>query len=492
MKTMLRLLVPRMGFGAAVLFLAGCTVGPNYKRPPVDTPGTYRRAASDTNSASGASSFGDLGWWQEFQDPYLSGYLAEALTNSWDIKIAAARILQGEASLRITRSQFFPTLNAGGDIYNSRTSQHGPIPLPAGVDAQRTYGDLFVASPAYEVDLWGRIRRANQAARANLLASVEAQNTVRQTLVSDVATAYLTLLELDLELQISRRTYKVRTESLELTRSRDAGGVGSAQDVHQARILVYTAETAITDALRLIEEQENFLSILLGRNPGHVARGATLTLQNQHAAVPPGLPSSLLERRPDLRAAEQRLVAANANIGQAKAAFYPQVTLTGLYGYQTVALSDLFTSHARAWQFGPAVTFPLFTGGKLRGNLKLAEAQFQEAVDSYQQLVQVSFQEVSNGLIQYQRTREFAAQQEQNTQAHRDAAATATDRYQGGVTSYLEVLYNEQELFNAELELAQAQRNELLSIVQLYRALGGGWQSPPLLSGTTQAPGHGN
>ncbi len=323
MKTTFRLLVSRMGFGAAILFLAGCTVGPNYKRPPVDTPGTYRRAASDTNSATGASSFADLGWWQEFQDPYLSGYLAEALTNSWDIKIAAARILQGEASLRITRSQFFPTLNAGGDIYNSRTSQNGPIPLPAGVDAQRTYGDLFVASPAYEVDLWGRIRRANQAARANLLASVEAQNTVRQTLVSDVATAYLTLLELDLELQISRRTYKVRTESLELTRSRDAGGVGSAQDVHQARILVYTAETAITDALRQIEEQENLLSILLGRNPGHVARGASLTLQNQHAAVPPGLPSSLLERRPDLRAAEQRLVAANANIGTSQGRFLP-------------------------------------------------------------------------------------------------------------------------------------------------------------------------
>lgn len=250
------------------------------------------------------------------------------------------------------------------------------------------------------------------------------------------------------------------------------------QDVYQSQILVSTAEASIADTHRRIEQQENLLSILLGRNPGPIERGPGLISQTVRAEVPPGLPSALLERRPDLRAAEQQLVSANADIGQAKAAFYPQVTLTGFYGYQTVALSDLFTSPARNWQFGPAVTMPLFTGGRLRGNLKLAEARFEESVASYQQTVQGAFREVSDGLIAYQRTREFREKQEERTQAHRAATDLANVRYEGGVTSYLEVLYNEQELFTAELGLAQARRNELLSVVQLYRALGGGWQTP--------------
>jgi len=460
-----------------LMLVAGCAVGPDYKRPTVDKPDTYRLAASDTNAPSGANSFGDLGWWEVFKDPQLNAYLVEALTNSWDIKIAAARVLQAEAAARVARSQFFPTINAGGDWVTSRTSQKGPIPIPSGVNPQRSYGDVFVAMPAYEVDLWGRIRRANEAARANLLATEEAQRTVRQTLVSQVATAYFDLLELDLELQIAENTYIIRTNSLELTMSRQQGGVASIQDVYQGRILVYTAEAAIADDHRRIEQQENFLSILLGRNPGHIERDKPLTAQTLRAEVPPGLPSSLLERRPDLRTAEQGLVAANANIGQAKAAFYPQLTLTGFYGYQSVALSDLFSAPARTWQFGPAVTMPLFTGGKLKGNLKLAEANFQESLANYQQSVQNAFREVSDGLIGYQRTQEFRARQEENTQAHRDASETANVRYEGGVTSYLEVLYNEQELFNSELTLAQARLNEILSVVQLYRALGGGWQT---------------
>jgi len=251
------------------------------------------------------------------------------------------------------------------------------------------------------------------------------------------------------------------------------------QDVYQAEILVYTAEAAIVETHRRIEQQENFLSILLGRNPSKPERGTPLVAQKLRAEVPPGLPSSLLDRRPDIRVAEEQLVAANADIGQAKAAFFPQLTLTGFYGYQSVALSDLFTGGARQWQFGPAVTMPLFTGGRLRGNLKLAEARFQEAVSFYQQTVQSAFRDVSDGLIAYQRSQEFRARQEENTKAHRDATDMANTRYDGGVTSYLEVLYNEQELFSSELTLAQAQRNELLSVVQLYRALGGGWQNEP-------------
>jgi multidrug efflux system outer membrane protein len=458
--------------------LAGCAVGPDYKRPAMDGPTGFRRAATDTNAPSGTNSLADLGWWETFQDPQLTAYVAEALTNSWDIKITAARVLQAEAAARITRSQFFPTINAGGDVYTTRTSEKGPVPIPPGVNPQRGYGDVFLSMPAYEVDLWGRLRRANEAARAQLLATIEAQRTVRQTLVAEVATAYLDLLEFDLELDIAVRTFAVRTNSLELTQSRAQGGVASMADVYQSKILVFAAEASVADIHRRIEQQENLLSILLGRNPGGIQRGPALISQTIRAEVPPGLPSSLLERRPDLRAAEQQLVSANADIGQAKAAFYPQVTLTGFAGFQSVALSDLFTGAAKTWQFGPAVTVPLFTGGRLRANLKQAEARFQESLARYQQTVQGAFREVSDGLVAFQRTREFRARQEERTQANRDATELANTRYEGGVTSYLEVLYNEQELFSAELNLALARRNEFLSVIQLYRALGGGWTEP--------------
>jgi multidrug efflux system outer membrane protein len=474
---------------AVVLALTGCAVGPNYKRPAVDTPVNYRQAASDTNVYSGARSFADQGWWDTFNDPQLSAYIAEALTNSWDVKIAAARVLQAEATLGVTRSQFFPSISAGGDLYTARTSQKGAISLPPGINPERNYGDVFVAMSAYEIDLWGRIRRATEAARAQLLSTVEAQNAVRQTLVSSVATAYLDLLELDLELDISYRTYRARTNSLDLTSSREAGGVASKQDVYQAEILVYTAEAAIADSHRRIEQQENALSILLGRNPGKLLRGEPMLAQKLRADVPPGLPSSLLERRPDIRVAEEQLVSANADIGQAKAAFFPRVELTGFYGHQSVALSDLFTGATRTWQFGPAVTMPLFTGGRLRSNLKLAEARFQEELARYQQTVQNAFREVSDGLVAYQRSQEFRQHLEERTQANRNATDMANVRYEGGVTSYLEVLYNEQELFSAELALAQARRNELLSVVELYRSLGGGWQQEKLQTSNPKPQG---
>ncbi len=459
----------------AALFAAGCAVGPDYQRPAVSAPTAHRTAASDTNAMAGTNSFGDLGWWAVFQDPQLTAYIGDALTNNWDIKIIASRVLQAEAALRLARSQFFPNISAGADYVTTRTSQNGPTSLS---NPQRDYTDVAVGMSAYEVDLWGKIRRGNEAARARYLATAEAQRTVRQTLVAQVATAYLGLLELDYELEIALRTYQVRTNSLALTAAREEGGVAALQDVAQARILVYSAEASIVDIQRQREQQENALSILLGRNPGAIQRGAGFNNQQVRAEVPAGLPSSLLERRPDIRFAEQNLVAANANIGQAKAAFYPQVTLTGFYGFQSVALSDLFTSGSRAWQFGPAVSVPLFTGGRLRANLKSTQAQYEEALADYQRTVQNAFREVSDGLIAYQRTREFAARQEQRTQANREAASLAYIRYDGGVTSYLEVLYNEQELFSAELNLAQARLSELLSVVQLYRALGGGWEQP--------------
>ncbi|MGO8838142.1 MAG: efflux transporter outer membrane subunit [Limisphaerales bacterium] len=478
MKTISKSLVAGVGtLGVAVFFLSSCAVGPNYKRPAIDTPDAYRTAGSDTNAPSGTNSLADLGWWQVFQDLQMTAYISEALTNNWDVKIAAARVLQAQGALGVARSQFFPTINAGGDLQYSRASQNGPAAPAAGMNPEAKYGDAYLFAPSYEVDLWGKIRRANEAARARYLASQDAQRIVRQTLVAQVAAAYLGLLELDYELAIAQRTYAARTNSLVLTVAREEGGVAAMQDVSQAKILVYGAEASIVDILRQREQQENALCILLGRNPGPVQRGEGFTTQVVRPEVPAGLPSSILERRPDIRLAEQQLVAANADVGQAKAAFYPQLTLTGLYGVQSVAFSDLFTQPARSWQFGPTVTLPLFTGGRLRSNLKITRAQYDEALATYRKTVQNAFGEVSDSLIACQRTREFAARQEQRTQANREAADLATIRYDGGVTSYLEVLYNEQELFTAELNLAQARLNELLSVVQLYRALGGGWQN---------------
>lgn len=460
-----------------LVVLSGCAVGPNYQRPALDTPTGYRTAASDTNAPAGAKSLADLSWWDAYDDAQLKAYIAEALTNSWDIQIAAARVLQAEASARVTRAQFFPTVSAGADWTTARASENGPSGVPTGVNPQRDYGNVYGTMAGYEVDLWGHIRRMNEAARAQLLATEAAQQTVRQTLVAQVATGYLSLLELDYELEIAQRTYDARTNSLILTTARQEGGVASMQDVYQAQILVYTAEASIADTHGRIEQQENELSILLGRNPGTPQRGESFLRQKREVTVPPGLPAELIDRRPDIRATEQQLVAANADIGQAKAAFFPKVTLTGMYGVQSVALSDLFKGGSQTWQFGPAVSLPLFTGGALRGNLKLAKARFEEAVAQYRKTVQNSFREVSDSLIAYQRTREFRGHLEERTQANRNAANLANVRYEGGVTSYLEVLYNEQELFTAELNLAQARLNELLSVVQLYRALGGGWQT---------------
>ncbi|MCC7373871.1 MAG: efflux transporter outer membrane subunit [Verrucomicrobiales bacterium] len=456
--------------------IGGCAVGPNYRRPEVSAPTSLRGSDREAAQSAVGQSLGDLEWSRVFRDPQLQDYIREALTNSWDIRMAAARVLQAEANARIVRAQFMPSVGAGADVTTSRTSQRGPAAPPAGVDPQRVYGNVFLSMAPYELDLWGRLRRANEAARAGLLSTEAAQRAVRQTLVAQVAAGYLNLLELDFELQVAQRTLGVRTNSLALTTVREEGGVASLQDVRQAQILVSTAEATIVETLRRIEIQENELNLLLGRYPGVPVRGEGFVHQKLEIEVPAGLPSDLLQRRPDILTSEYQLIAANADIGQARAAFFPKVTLTGLYGFQSVALSDLFNSPARTWQFGPSVSFPLFTGGALRGNLKAARARFDESLAAYQKTVRSAFGEVADALADYQRSREFRERQRERTEAHRSASELAAIRYEGGVTSYLEVLYNEQELFTAELALARARLNELLSVVTLYRSLGGGWQ----------------
>ncbi|MGH9814384.1 MAG: efflux transporter outer membrane subunit, partial [Candidatus Acidiferrales bacterium] len=374
---------------------------------------------------------------------------------------------QARAQLGITRADQFPTVTAGASATNQRSSTSGPIPA---FETSSNQVDLRVS---WEADFWGKYRRGTEAARAELLASQWARQAVITTLVSDVATAYFQLRELDLELEIARRTLQSRQESLKLVKLQEQYGATSTLEVRQAEQLVYTAAGQIPDLERRIEQQENFISILLGTNPAAVPRGRKLTEQPHAPEVPAGLPSSLLERRPDIREAEQRLVAANARIGVARAAYFPQVTLTAQGGYRSAALTDLFQGPAGLWSFVGALTQPLFAGGRIRSGVKLAEARQGEAVLVYQQTIQQAFRETSDALVAYRKNQEFRAQQELLAQAAQDAARLSDLRYRRGATSYLEVLDSNTRTFEAELGLAQAQQNELLALVQLYRALGG-------------------
>jgi multidrug efflux system outer membrane protein len=454
--------------------LTGCAVGPNYKRPTVDVPGTYRGStpeqAAAPASGTASSSLGDEKWWDVFQDKELQALIRAALKNNYDVRIAATRVLQARAQLGITRADQLPSLGAGGNIASQQSPTIGPIPA-----YEITQGQL-TASAAYNFDFWGKYRRATQAARANLLANEWAQEEVKGTLVADLATAYFELRELDLELEISKRTFRSRNESLQLTQTLEQHGINSLLDVRQSEQLVYTAATEIPDFERQIAQQENAISILLGNNPGDVPRGLRLTEQPHSPEVPVGIPSSLLERRPDIREAEQNLIAANAEIGVARAAYFPQISLTGAAGYESPALTNLFSGPAGIWTMVASVSQPIFEGGRLKSNVRLAEAQHEQMLLTYEQTIQGAFRDVSNGLIAYQKDREFRIQQEHLVESAQDAARLSEVRFKAGTTDYLEVLTNETNSFSAELGLAQAQANELITLVQIYQALGGGWQ----------------
>jgi multidrug efflux system outer membrane protein len=454
--------------------LAGCTVGPNYRRPAVTSPEIFRGSAS--TAAADLTSLADLKWFEVFKDERLQGMVRTALVRNHDLRDAMVRVEAARATLGITRADQFPTVDAGANVTTQRSSANGTFPLPEGVDQTRTSGTVAV-NLAFEVDVWGRLRRATEAARADLLATEENRKTVVTTLVSDVASAYFNLLELDLELAIARRTLTAREDSLQLIRSRAQGGLGTLVDVRQGEQLVYSAAQAIPNLEQLIERTENQISLLLGGNPGAITRGRPLTEQEQPPSVPAGLPSALLERRPDIRAAEQNLVAANAIIGVAKAAYFPRISLTSFLGFQSNQLSNLFTGPARVWQFAPQVTQPIFNAGRLKSNVRLAKAQEQIALIQYERTIQTAFREVSDTLIQYQKVREIRAQQELLVATLQDRSRLSYVRYRGGVDTLLNALDADRDLFDAELGLAQTRRNELLALVQLYRALGGGWQA---------------
>jgi multidrug efflux system outer membrane protein len=456
--------------GLIVFLCSGCAVGPNYKKPAVSVPAEYRGLAPDQSGTAQAASFGDQKWWDAFQDETLRELIRIALKQNYDVRIAAARILEARAQLGITRADQLPTVTAGVAAVNERNPRTLFIP------SFETSANQVTASLAWELDFWGKFRRATESARASLLAQEWAQREVIRSLVSDVADAYFQLRELDLELQISRQTLGSRNDSLRLTQILADRGATSLLDVRQAEQLVFTAGATIPDVERRIEQQENFISILLGENPGAIARGRALIDQPHALEVPAGLPSSLLERRPDIRQAEQQLIAANAQIGVARADYFPQIALTATGGYQSSALTGLFAGPAGLWTFGGSALQPVFEGGRIRNRVRFATARTQEAGLIYQHTVQQAFRDVSDALVGYRKTQEFRIQQEQLTHSAEEATKLSNMRYKGGATSYLEVLDSDTRYFSAQLSLAQAQLRELQSLVQIYRSLGGGWQ----------------
>jgi multidrug efflux system outer membrane protein len=461
---------------AAASVLIGCAVGPNYSRPAAQTPQTFRSPAPQL--APETASLADLKWWEVFNDEKLQDLVRTALTENYDLRDAVTRVEAARANLGNTRSQQFPNLDASGNLTTTRLSRNGSLPLPAAfVPSQnRTFGQATLSLLSFEVDIWGRLRRATEAARANLLSAEENRKAVITTLVSDVATSYFSMRELDYELEISKETLGTRQESLRLIQTRQGGGVATLLDRRQGEQLVDTAAETIPELQQRIEQTENQISLLLGKNPGEVSRGRSLTEQALPPEVPTGLPSALLERRPDIRVAEENLIAANAEIGVAKAAYFPQISLTGFLGGQSTQLSSLFSAPSRVWNLVPQVSQPIFTAGRLRSNVRLAEAQQKSALIQYQKSIQTGFTEVSNALIAHQRVRESRVQQQLLVTALADRKRLAYVRYHGGVDTLLNALDADRDLFQAQLALSQIRLSEVLSVVQLYKALGGGWQ----------------
>jgi outer membrane protein, multidrug efflux system len=452
------------------LMLSGCLVGPNYHRPAVDAPAAYR-AASDSQSMGSSPSLGDEQWWDLFQDPVLQQLIRTALQENYDVRIAASRVLQAQAQLGITRANQFPTASAGVQAF----SEQNPKISSSFPSYEANAGEVDL-SVVWNLDFWGKYRRQTEAARASLLASQWGQRAVRTSVVSNVGATYFTIRELDWALDLSKQTLAARQNSLQLTNVLAKHGSASALDVRQSEQLVYTAAETIPDLERQIAQEENALSILLGHNPGPVPRGRPLTEQPNPPTIPVGLPSELLERRPDIREAEATLMAANAEIGVAKAAFFPNISLTGTAGYESFALNNLFTHSQRMWNGVGSITQPVFAAGAIRSGLRLAEAQKQEMLLTYQQTIMNAFQEVSSSLVAYQKGREFRQQQELLSAAAQDTDRLSKVLYLHGGASYLQVLISENNAFAAELNLAQAQLSERLALVQLYNALGGGWQ----------------
>jgi outer membrane protein, multidrug efflux system len=448
---------------AALLLLAlsGCEVGPNYKRPAVDVPGQHRGTAPDVSGQP----FGEMNWQAVFPDEVLQSLIKEALTNNYDMRIAAARILEAGASLGVTRANQLPALSGSFGIQNERSAAYPGSP---------TF-DTAGLQLSYMVDFWGQYRRATEAARANLVGSEYARRLVETTLIAGVAADYFQLRSLDSQLDFSKASVVADQESLRINNINFKGGEYALTDVYQSQLLVQQAQLEVITVQQSIEQTENQLSILLGRNPGPIARGLALVDQPHLSQVPAGLPSAILERRPDVRQAEEALVAANANVGVAKAAYFPQIPLTASFGAQSTALTSFLQGPATFWALGGQIVQPLYQGGRITSQYRLAWAQRDEAELTYKQTVQQAFADVSNSLIGYRQAQQYRIKLQEQTNTYEETSRLANLRFKGGATSFLEVLTTQQQYFTSELQTTQAWYTELQNYVQLYQALGGGW-----------------
>jgi len=447
------------------LLISGCKVGPNYSRPPINTPGQYRGLAPDLSNQQVAQSIAETEWDGVFQDQALQALIKEALVNNYDMQIAAARILQARAIVGVTRANQLPNLygSAGVDYFRNRLAPNGPTIDSVGIQLN------------YIADFWGKYRRATEAARAQLLATTYGRSVVQTALISEIAIAYFQLCQFDYRLDFSQQAVTADKDILRINTLKYKGGESAITDVYQANLLVQQAEAEVINDQQFIAQTENQISILLGRNPGPIPRGRLLNDQPHLVTVPTGLPSTLLERRPDVRQREATLMSANANVGVAKAAFFPQISLTGQFGAQSTALTSFLQGPATVWALGGEALQPLYAGGAIRSAYNLAWAQRTEAELSYKQTVQIAFGDVSNSLVGYNQSRLFRMKIEDQTNTYKETARLANVRFTNGSTSFLEVLVTQQQYFISQLALAQAWNAELQNYVQLYQALGGGW-----------------
>lgn len=453
------------------VLLSGCKVGPNYARPNVTAPPVFRGPDESQVSSDAKNSFGDEEWTKVYREPELQELIRKALANNYDVRIAARHIMEQQAQVRITRSQQFPTVSVGGTGIGATLPDNLgtqlPNPLVAG---------SFSLSASWAPDFWGLYRRQTEAARAQLLAQTWAQRAVQITLIQQVAASYLQLRALDRQLEITKETLKVRQDSVDLTRKLESGGSVPLSDVRQSEQLLFTAAAEIPQLEQQIQQQENALAFLLGENPRHIVHDDANALASPPQNLPVGIPSQLLERRPDVQQAEATLIAANAQIGVARAQFFPNLTISGSGGVGGDTLSAIFDPAGKTIYGIGALTQPLFAGGKLRGQLELSQQTKEEMVLNYEKTIAGAFRDVSNALISLNKQRSNREQQEKLVEAAQDATRLARIRYQGGSTGYLEVLTTDSNLYTAQLNLVNAQQSEALSMVQLYSALGGGWQ----------------
>lgn len=465
MKKLIRLCLPL----AAVITFSACALGPDYKRPVIEEPEKWSISSKDSKSLA------DLPWWDVFKDQVLADLIKTGLEENKDIRIASERIEEARAQFGFSKADFFPKVDAKASAGMTEPTDKG-YALPGEMMGDRSDVYSLSANLSWEIDMFGRLRRATEAQKAVLLSTEEAKKAIMISVVANVASAYFQLRDIDNRLEVAKRTLESRQSSSKLIRTRFEGGVAAKIDYYQAEAEVYRTRIIISDLEKQMRIKENELSFLIGKNPRPIMRGKVIKDQQPIPQIPAGLPSSLIERRPDILQSEQELIAANAKIGESKAMLFPRISLTGSYGYVSSDLGELVESPASNWNIAGNLVQPIFEAGKNLRRLEVSEAQQRQALLRYEKTIQQAFREVEDSLISYQKTGERTEAQTGNVNSNRQVLNLAESRYMGGVSSYLEVLDAQRSLFNSELDESQSVRDHLISLVNLYKSLGGGWQ----------------